>query len=145
MNPASPKLRKFARRVLALEAAAGIPTDAESPAMFRVCEKLRQPLSRLAGVAGFRSLLSRALALADDEVHWLKAVQVKMDGSLEGLNEIEAQLSQREISQGEILLIAQLIGLLVIFIGEPLTLRLVQETWPEVSWSDLNSEPEKES
>lgn len=144
MSSLDPKFRKFARRVLALEAAAGKPDDAESPATFRVCEKLRRPLSRFAGVAGFRSLLSRALALADDEVHWLKAVQVKTDGSLEGLNKVEAQLSQREISRGEILLIAHLIGLLVTFIGEPLTLRIVQEAWPEVSWSDLNSEPEKE-
>ncbi len=143
MNPATPQLRNFARRVLTLEAAAGKPNDAESPAIFLVCEKLRRPLSRLTGVAGFRSLLSRALALAGDEVRWLRAIHVKSDGSLEGLDEVEARLSKIEMAKGEVTLIAQLIGLLVTFIGEPLTLRLVQEAWPEVSSDDLNFETEK--
>ena len=90
------------------------------------------------GVDGFRLPLSRALALANDEVRWLKAVHVTADGSLEGLGEIEAQLSQDEIAQGEVLLIAQLLGLLLTFIGEALTSRLVQEAWPELSSSDLD-------
>lgn len=110
--------------------------------MFGVCEKLRQPLSMLAGVAGFRSLLSRALALAGDEVRWLKAVHVKADGSLEGLD--EAQLSDAEIAAGEAVLVARLIGLLVTFIGEALTVHLVQEAWPEASLGGLDSEPERE-
>jgi len=120
------------------ESAAAKPAGVNNSPAFRVCEKLRQPLSRLAGVAGFRSLLSRALALANDEVRWMKAIHVRADGSLEGLDEAQAQLSETEIADGEIVLIAQLIGLLATFIGEELTLRLVHESWPDAAFDDMN-------
>lgn len=143
MRSVPPKLRKFARRLLALETA-GNAADAGGSAAFQVSEKLRRPLSTLAGVAGFRSLLSRALALAIGEVRWLKAVHVKADGSLEGLDEVRAKLSPSEVAEGEAVLIGQLVGLLVTFIGESLTVRLMQEVWPEISARDLNSETEKD-
>jgi hypothetical protein len=41
-----------------------------------------RPLSTLAGVEGFRSLLARALTLAKAQVPSLAAVQVKADGTL---------------------------------------------------------------
>jgi len=138
-NSATPKLKAFARRLMAYEAAAAKPAGAHNSAAFRVCEKLRQPLTRLAGVAGFRSLLSRALALTNDEARWMKAVHVKADGSLEGLDEAQAQLSETEIAEGEVVLIAQLIVLLVTFIGEELTLGLVQDSWPDASFDDMNA------
>ena len=136
-NTATPRLKEFARRLVVYEAAAAKPADADNSPAFRVCEKLRQPLSRLAGTAGFRSLLSRALALANDEARWMKAVHVKADGSLEGLDEAQARLLEGEIAEGEVVLIAQLIGLLVTFIGEKLTLHLVQEAWPDAAF-DMN-------
>lgn len=138
MNRATPKLRRFAQRLLVLEAAAGNTADAHAPPAVRVCEKLRRSLSRLMGVAGFRSLLSRALALATDEARWLKAVHVTADGSLKGLGELAGRLSQDEIAQGGVLLIAQLLGLLLEFIGKALTSRLVQEAWPELSSDHLD-------
>ena len=144
MRSASPKLRKFARRLLALEAASGETAEGNGSEAFRVNEKLRRPLSKLAGVAGFRSLLSRALALANDEVRWLKAVRVHADGSLEGLDDVGGRLSPAEVARGEENLIAQFVGLLVTFIGEALTIRLIQEVWPEITARDLSSETEKE-
>ena len=142
MRSAIPQLQNLARRLLALEASSRNTREAEGSAAFYVCEKLRQPLSTLAGVAGFRSLLSRALTIAGDEVRWLKAVKLNANGSLEGLD--EAQLSAAEIAEGEAVLVAQLIGLLVTFIGATLTLQLLQQAWPEASLGGLNSEPEKE-
>jgi hypothetical protein len=138
VNRATPELRRVAQRLLALESAAGNTADAHVSPTFRVCEKLRRPLSRLMGVAGFRSLLSRALALATDEVRWLKAVHVTADGSLEGLGELAGRLSQNEIARGGVLLIAQLLGLLLTFIGGALTSRLVQEACPKLSSDDLD-------
>jgi hypothetical protein len=122
----------LARRLLALDAAPSNTPTASASSALHVCETLRRPLSRLVGVAGFRALLSRALATASDEVRWLNAIHVTADGTLEGVSEVEGRLSQAEIAQGEVLLIAHLIGLLVLFIGEVLTLRLVQEVWPEL-------------
>ena len=99
MPATTPRLRTLARRLLTLEAAAEPTREATGSAAFAVCERLRQQLSTLAGVAGFRALLIRSLALAGDEVDWLKAVHVNADGSLGGLD--RGQLSDAEIGDGE--------------------------------------------
>lgn len=145
MRSAPPRLRKFARRLLALETASGKAGEGSGSAAFSVNEKLRQRLSTLVGVAGFRALLSRALALAKGEVRWLEAVRVDADGSLEGLDEARAQLPPDTIAEGEAILIAHLVGLLVTFIGEGLTVRLIQNVWPEISARDLNSKTESDN
>src|SRR5436305_6272169 len=84
MSTALPETRDFARRLIALEAARDEPPAPGGSAAVRVCEKLRLPLARLVGTEGFRSLLSRAVALAKSEAPSLDAV-VRADGSLEGL------------------------------------------------------------
>ena len=127
MSTAPPAIRDFARRLIAVEAARDEPPVVGAREAVRVCEKLRLPLARLAGVAGFRSLMSRALALAKAEVSSLAAVQVRADGSLEGL---DAAGPDRD-GEGGVVVVAQLLGLLVTFIGEPLTLRLVRDAWPD--------------
>jgi hypothetical protein len=80
-----PQIRDLALRLLAYENAAGKTSESTEFAAFGVCERLRQPLINLAGVAGFRSLLSRALTLARAEAPSLNAVQVAADGSLQAL------------------------------------------------------------
>jgi len=103
-----------------------------------VDEKLGPYLTTLMGTAGFRALLSRALVLASEEVRWLSAVHVRADGSLEGLEELETQVDPELLAEGRVILVAQLLGLLVAFIGENLTLRLVREAWLKVPVNDLN-------
>ena len=132
MSRATPQMRNFAKRLIADEARGNKPSATKAPADFRACEKLRPHLATLMGNAGFRALLSRALALAQAEVPWLRAVHVKADGSLEGVEELHAQLDPDELFEGRVVLLAQLLGLLVAFIGENLTLRLVREVWPKV-------------
>jgi hypothetical protein len=142
MNRATPKMQAFAERLIAAEAMGSNETVANVlPAFGGVVGKLRQPLASLTGEAGFRSLLSRALALARDDVRWLRAVHVKADGSLECPD--LAQLGKAEIARGEAALVAQLLALLVTFIGEPLTLRLVENVWPEALRDNLVSSKEK--
>jgi len=75
--------RDLAQRLLAYQNAAGKTSEPAEFAALGVCERLRQPLITLAGVAGFRSLLSRALTLARVEAPSLSAVQVAADGSLQ--------------------------------------------------------------
>lgn len=133
----TPKVKDLASRLMAVESAAGKRASVHSSSAFRVCDKLRQPLSRLAGIAGFRALLSRALALASGEVRWLKAVHINAEGSLEAMDEAEAQLSRDDGAKGEIVLVAHLLGLLVTFIGEELMLRVVQEAWPDTAFHDI--------
>jgi len=132
--------RNLAQRLLAYEAAGTEHSAASESAASRVCAKLRGPLITLAGVAGFRSLLSRALTLARAEVPNLSAVQIAADGSLRGLDELVSQTDKEQARDGGAILIAQLVGLLLTFIGEGLTIRLVQDVWPEAAFDGRVSE-----
>lgn len=139
MNRVTPQMRTFAKRLLADDALENKSSQtAATPVVFRVCERLRPQLAILMGNGGFRALLSRALALASMEVSWLRAVHVKADGSLEGLAELELQADREKVAECGVVLLAQLLELLVAFIGENLTLRLVRELWPQVALEDLD-------
>ncbi len=131
-------MRKFAKRLIAYEALLNEPPGANERTVFSVSEKLRPYLSTLMGDGGFRALLSRALALATVEVPWLQTVQVRADGTLEGLEEVHTKLPREEIGEGRIVLLAQLLGLMAAFIGEILTLLLVREVWPKIPLNDLD-------
>lgn len=120
-----PPTRDLAQRLLAYENTAAENSEPTEFAAFRVCERLRQPVITLAGVAGFRSLLSRALTLANAEAPSLSAVQVAADGSLTGLNELRPQVDADQARETGIILITQLLGLLVRVLGEAMTLQLV--------------------
>jgi hypothetical protein len=143
-NP--PEMRDLAHRLLTYEAvAAKTSVSKESPAL-RVYEKLRQSLSTFAGVAAFESLAFRALTQAKSEAPGLWAVQVAAGGYLKGLGEPEPQIGMDkdlayEFSAGDggIILIACLLGLLRIFLGESLTLSLLRNVWPGVAFDDRNS------
>jgi len=137
--------RHLAQRLLTYEAVAGENSEPAESAAFRVCARLRRPLITLAGVAGFRSLLSRALTLARAEAPSLSAVQIAADGSLQGLDELAPQINKEQARDGGTILIAQLLGLLLTFIGEGLTLRLVQDAWPEAAFDGHVLEKEKKA
>jgi len=123
----NPDTLEFALNLLACEGRDEHAAD--SPVVFRVTEKLRRPLSRLAGTAGFRSLLSRALTLARVQAPSLSAVQINPDGSLDAL---DAMGDSREATEAGAILVAQLLALLVLFIGDSLVLSLVSDIWPDL-------------
>jgi hypothetical protein len=128
-----PEILDLARRLLAYEAVTGKPSEPAESAAVLVYEKLRYSLSALAGLAGFQLLASRALALARTKAPNLSAVQVTADGSLQGLGQPKSRINEDQDRQGEVILVAQLLTLLCTFIGVTLTLRLVQDVWPEAS------------
>ena len=138
MSRATPEMRVFAGRLIAYETTGNKSSETKTPAACLVGEKLRPHLATLMGNVGFRALLSRALALANAEVPWLRAVHVNTDGSFQGLDELGAQVDPDEIFEGCVVLLAQLLGLLVAFIGELLTLRLVRDVWPKLPLNDLD-------
>jgi hypothetical protein len=136
MSRATSTVRDVARLLSAYEARRS--KSSKATAAFPACEKLRPHLTTLVGNAGYHALLLRGLTLAGAEVNWLRAVQVKADGSLPGLEELHAKLDPAEFAEGRAVLLAQLLGLLVAFIGQNLTLRLVREIWPKVPLNDLD-------
>ena len=138
---AAPGMRDLAHRLLTYEAGSGKNSEPiESPTL-RVYEKLRRSLGVFVGVAGFYSLASRALALATREAPSLNVAQLSGDGALQGLGEIETQIDMNKDRAGEggIILIARLLGLLRIFLGEALTLSLLRNAWPGEVFDDRNS------
>ena len=137
MSTTTPTIQELARRLIALEAAREQPHEVAVVA----CEKLRGPIAKLVGVAGFRSLLSRALAMAKSEVPSLDTAQVRPDGTLEGLEGIGRSTD----AETGAVVVAQLLGLLVTFIGEPLTLGLVCDAWPNAIVNETHRRGEGQS
>ena len=131
-------MRDFAERVIACEMSGNKFSETKIPAAFHVCQKLRPHLATLMGNTGFRALLSRALVVSQAEAAWLRAVHVKADGSLGESDEREAPTDLEAVSEGSVVLVSQLLGLLVAFIGENLALRLVREVWPKLSLKYLD-------
>ncbi|MFN2516975.1 MAG: hypothetical protein ABR556_12270 [Pyrinomonadaceae bacterium] len=145
MSTTSPETQDLARRLLAFEAAHDNSSAARVDGAARVIEELRLRLIKLAGVDGFRSLLSRALTLAKAEVPSLNTVHVQVDGSVEGFDGIEQSQEAGAAGQAGTVLVAHLLDLLVTFIGAPLTLRLVRDKWPDASMdkADLRTEEKR--
>ena len=139
MTRATPKMRNYAGHLIAHEARDAARSKTSPQVIFPVVEKLRPHLATLMGKLGFRALLSRALALAGAEVPWLRTVPVKADDSFEGLGDLGTQVDARELFEGRVVLVAQILGLLVAFIGEDLTLRLLREVWPKLSLNGADS------
>ena len=142
MSTTSPKTQDLARRLLAFEAAHDNSSATGVDGAARVIEELRLRLIKLAGVAGFRALLSRALTLAKAEVPSLDMVQLSADGSVEGFEGIEQAHGAGAAGQAGMILVAHLLQLLVTFIGAPLTLSLMRDKWPDayMDASDLATE-----
>jgi hypothetical protein len=134
---ATPPMRKFATLLISNETVANVLSGTKTPAGLHVSEKLRLHLSTFMGRTGFHALVSRSLALSAAEVPWLRTVRVNEDGSLEGVEELQGQLDPDEFLEGKVVLLAQMLGLLVAFIGENLTVRLVREVWPKVPLKGL--------
>ena len=131
MDIPSPSLRYLAQRLLSLEAE-NRREAAQAHEAVRVCEKLRVSLTRFAGPEGFASLLRRSLALARADAPSLEAVTINPDGSMEGLEALVSD-TRNGGPEAAVGIIANLLALLVTFIGEPLTLRLVREAWPDAT------------
>jgi hypothetical protein len=135
-----PETRDLAQRLLIYEADGCNTPEPGQSATLRVYEKLRRRLSELAGTAGFQSLASRALTLARSEYPSLGAVRVAANGNLEGMSTIEPPINMEKdrVHEVGVILISRLLGLLLIFLGESLTMNLVRDVWPDVALDDGN-------
>ena len=135
-----PEMRDLAQQLLHYEANAGNTSEPVEPTTLRVYEKLRGNLCVLVGVAGFQALASRALTLARSEVPGFDAVQVAADGRLQGISEIEPpmKLDENWIDEEGVIFISSLLGLLLMFLGEALTMNLVRNVWPDAAFDNDN-------
>ena len=134
------------RRLLTHEASENLDQDVSPPgqdalieAAERVVDKLRVHLSKRIGQEGFRTLLARALFLMTRQFPSLSTLQVGEDGSLVGLRAAVGhapQNTQDNVVDGTVAFVTQFFGLLIAFIGEDLTRRMLSTVWPELAWDD---------
>ena len=142
MNEVPPTAHMLARRLVAQEP--GLAQDAESgsaPAL-RAVDRLRIPLSKLSGVEGYRILLLRALTLAKARAPSLSTLAPAPDGTLVAPGPAQSGRDGHEPSEGTedgIILLSELLGLLILFIGEALTLQLLRSVWPDADLDHKNT------
>lgn len=122
-----PLIRDWARRLIASEVDVDPPSARTGLATLRVYEKLRRQLRAPVGVDSFQALASRALSRAKSHSPKLSAVQLTANGGLQGLHEIEFQMSPDEDGELGIILISQLLGLFLTLLGEAATVRLIED------------------
>jgi hypothetical protein len=132
MNDATPEIHRLARRLIELKAEREHGAGAEISAPLLAVDALRDPLTTLSGTGGFRSLLSRALALARPRAPVLAFISVHADGSLEGADAVPPEMAAAAMDGGAALM-AEMIALLVSFIGEPLAFQMLRVEWPEAA------------
>jgi hypothetical protein len=120
--------------LLAHEAGLEVDPPALAEAAERICQKLGRELSRLTSTSGSQAILSRALHVASAQFPFLEGVRagVAPDTCLQGLSECMSTINIVEGRDGLQAVLSVLLDLLVGFIGEGLTTRLVQDVWPEL-------------
>ena len=136
------EMRDLAQRLLTYEANLGDASEQVGSVTLRAYEKLRRCLGELAGPAGFLSLASRALAAARSETPYLSGVQLIANGDLTGMIAIESSINFDKDGDYEAgaSFISHLLGLLLIFLGQALTINLLRDVWQDADLGRHRSE-----
>jgi hypothetical protein len=134
MKPENPKLQNLALRLFEHEASKSGNSDEPVKAIESCCQRLHDRLDRLIGAGGFRALLNRALYLAKKKHTWLEGVGIQdyPGCQFKDLREAAKGKKPATVNEACTLMLANVIWLLVTFIGEDITIGLIQEAWPDV-------------
>lgn len=130
-SPAGDALLHLPRQLLESARAGQDPGVVD--AMERVCATLCRRLAVLIGPDGASLLMVRALHRARQDFPWLGGVVVERDGSLAGLPAAAEGKDEAGLLAGFTAALSHLLGLLVAFIGEGLTLHLIQNLWSDAA------------
>ena len=132
-------LRQLALKVLAQRAGSTAGAEALSAAARRAYDDLARVSAPLIGQVGVEALTGRALHLAQREYPWL--VQTREPEQAERpFTQVVACLERQDPAvaiEAAGAVFATLTGLLVTFIGEPLTASLLRKAWPD-AFSDAS-------
>jgi len=139
-------LRQLALNVLAQHAGPAARAEALAAAARRAYEDLARASAPLIGQVGVEALTGRAVHLAQREYPWL-APRREPDQAEEPFAQVTVCLEHQDpavATEAASAVFATLTGLLVTFIGEPLTARLLRQAWPD-AFSGVNTEETKET
>lgn len=142
LKSAPQALRKLSRRLL--EHQAGNPShpqallDVAGP----VCQKLQEKLVTLIGSNGCQVLISRAWVLTRREFPELSPIETKGSCHFQGQGSMQG-LDPDQAMEAQVVMLANLLWLLMIFIGEDLSMHLVYELWPDLPPGEVDSSAEE--
>jgi hypothetical protein len=134
-------LRQLALKVLAQHAGSAADAEALAAAARRAYEDLARVSAPLIGQVGVDALTGRAVHVAQREYPWLVGTREPVQGEGPFAQVIFCLERQNAAMATEAAgaVLATLTGLLVTFIGEPLTTGLLRKAWPDV-FSDASPE-----
>jgi hypothetical protein len=130
------------RRMLTQEAGAGADASAVAAAARRLCEHFARRLSPLVGDVGVAAIYARSLHLAKRQFPE-RASGNPPDGDDGPFTRAQRFLEHQEstvAAEAAVMLLTTVGELLASFIGEALTTRLLQETWPDEFAGDTTEE-----
>ena len=137
-------LRQLALKVLAQHAGPAAGAEALAAAAHRAYDDLARVSAPLIGQVGVDALTGRALHLVQREYPWLVHTRegTPPPGPAEGpFAQVLFCLARQDpavATEAAGALFATFTGLLITFIGEPLTARLLRKAWPE-AFSDART------
>jgi hypothetical protein len=125
-------LQRLALKVLAHHSGSGEGAGVLAAAARRAYDDLTHVSTPLIGQIGVDALIGRALHLAQREHRWLPA-EPESDRTNDPFARIIVSMSRQDPAvalEGTAAVFATFAGLLVTFIGEPLTTGLLRKAWP---------------
>ncbi len=128
-----PNLQQIARRMIVSRMGANPPSHEQASATVRVVETLVNNLSPLVGSIGSQAILGRSLTLTARAFPCYAAVR---GAGQDLLNSVGACLRTQEpdvAMNATAALLTAYLELLSTFIGERLTVQLLQDAWPDIS------------
>ena len=136
MTPPTPSHRALARWLVTTEIEAEAEGALAAPeAAERVFGKLSQRLARLITDVGADALVARAVHLSLAAFPFLGGAQIRRsdDSLIISLRKTADRTESSQVAEGFEAVLATLVALLVSFIGEDLTARILREVWPELA------------
>lgn len=128
-------MRELAQKLLV---AGRLAADLREQEAALVNENLRQALMQLVGHDGYIALLRRALTLASVEVPALQSAKIGADGHIEGIEQLFTHAgAARDVAA--VAVTAQVLELLLTFVGERLTRAVVRMACPEALATEQGS------
>ncbi len=128
---------ELARRLVEHEAGGSPAPSASVAAAEAACRRLKDDLIDLLGRGGVSALMGRALNLAKRERPLLAGVTLdtESDACFTGLADAVAAGTDEEAAAAAAAVLAHLLGLLIILVGEELGMQPVHKFWPHVASS----------
>jgi hypothetical protein len=140
MSEAASRHADLARRILDHEGGASLEPAAN--ALELACGRLNFHLAELLGAGGVAALTKRALHLAQREQPVLATVDLTVGSAacFSNLAQSLADCSDEEAFAAATAVLAHIIALLIMLLGEELGTRPIQKLWPNVTSAGENEE-----